>query len=76
MTQLVSLLVLMIIVGVLVYITKYKNKGKPKVGNKREKPSDYFKDYLDLKLYWASIAFIVFGITILLAIIVIELVFS
>lgn len=76
MTQLVSLLILMITLGVIVYVTKYRNKEKPKVGNKREKTSDYFKDYLNLKLYWASIVFIVFGVTILLAIIVIELVFS
>jgi hypothetical protein len=65
----------MIATGTFIYITKYKNKGKPKVGIKREKSSDYFKDYLNLKLYWASIAFIVFGITILFAIIILELVF-
>ncbi len=76
MTQLILLLLLMIAIGYIVYITKYKNKEKPKVGVKREKTSDYFKDYLNLKLYWASIIFIVFGIIILLTIIILEIVFS
>lgn len=76
MGQLIALLVIMITIGVFIYITKYKNKEKPKAGIKREKLSDYFKDYLDLKLYWASISFIAIGITILIAILIIELVFS
>lgn len=75
MGQLIALLIIMIATGTFIYITKYKNKEKPKVGIKREKSSDYFKDYLNLKLYWASIAFIVFGGIILLAIIILEIVF-
>ncbi len=67
---------MMIAVGVFIYATKYKNKEKPIVGIKREKASDYFRDYHNLKLYWASIAFIVFGGVMLLAIIIIEFVFG
>jgi hypothetical protein len=66
----------MIGTGALIYTTKYKNKEKPKAGIKREKSLDYFNDYLNLKLYWVSIVFIVFGITILLAILILELLFT
>lgn len=66
----------MIAIGAFIYISKYKNKGKPKIGIKRDKLSEYFKDYIDLKSYWTSIAFIVVGVTILIAILIIELVFS
>lgn len=76
MGEIITLLIIMIATGTFIYITKYKNKEKPKVGIKREKPSEYFKDYLNLKLYWVSIAFIVIGCTILLAIIILEIVFS
>lgn len=76
MGEIITLLIIMIATGTFIYITKYKNKEKPKVGIKREKSSEYFKDYLNLKLYWVSIAFIVFGGTILLAIIILEIVFS
>lgn len=75
MGQLIALSIIMIAIGIFIYVTKYKNKEKPKVGIKREKSSDYFKDYLNLKLYLASIIFIVFGVTILLAIIILEIVF-
>lgn len=75
MGQLIALSMIMIAIGIFIYVTKYKNKEKPKVGIKREKSSDYFKDYLNLKLYLASIIFIVFGVTILLAIIILEIVF-
>ena len=76
MIQLISFLIIMIATGALIYITKYKNKEKPKAGIKREESLDYFKDYLNLKLYWVSIAFIVFGITILLAVLILELLFN
>ena len=66
----------MIFTGSFIYLFKYKNKEKPKVGIKRDNPSDYFKDYLNLKLYWASIAFIIFGFIILAAILIIELIFN
>lgn len=75
MGQLIALSIIMIAIGIFIYVSKYKNKEKPKVGIKREKSSDYFKDYLNLKLYLASIIFIVFGVTILLAIIILEIVF-
>ncbi len=74
MTQLIILLIIMIAISTYIYITKYFNKEKTKIGIKRKNASEYFKDYLNLKLYWASIAFIVFGITILLAIVILEIV--
>ena len=66
MIQLISFLIIMIAIGALIYITEYKNKEKPKAGIKREESLDYFKDYLNLKLYWISIAFIVFLFTFVL----------
>ena len=76
MGQLIVLLIIMIATGTFIYIAKYKNKEKPKVGIKREKSSEYLNDYINLKLYWVSIAFIFFGTLILLAIIILEIVFS
>ena len=76
MGQLITILIIMIATGTFIYITKYKNKEKPKFGIKRDKSSDYFNDYLNLKLYWASIAFIVFGVIILLTIIILEIIFN
>ncbi len=76
MGQLIVLLIIMIATGTFIYIAKYKNNEKPKVGIKREKSSEYLKDYINLKLYWVSIAFIFFGTLILLAIIILEIVFS
>ncbi|CAM3543717.1 hypothetical protein [Flavobacterium chungbukense] len=74
MAQIIILLLLMIAIGVFIYITKYKD-GKPKVGIKRNNYSDYFKDYSSLKLYWTSICFIFFGIAMLIAILILEIVF-
>ncbi len=76
MTQLIILTVGMIALGSFIYFVKFKNKEKPKDGIKRNNPSDYFIDYVNLKLYWTSIAFIVFGVFILIAIIIIEIIFS
>ena len=76
MGQIITLLIIMIAIGTVIYTTKYKNKEKPKIGIKREKSSDYLKDYLNLKLYWVSIAFIVFGVTILISILIIEIIFG
>ncbi len=73
MIQLIVLSVIMIAIGLFIYITKYRNKEKPKGGIKRDNPADYFKDYANLKLYWTSIAFIFFGSTVLIAILIIEI---
>ncbi len=75
MTEIILICLIMILIGSYIYITKYKNVEKPKVGIKRNNSSEYFKDYLNLKLYWTSISFIIMGIVILLAILIIELVF-
>lgn len=62
----------MISLGVIIYTLKYKNKEKPKIGIRRENKSEYVKDYWNLKLYFGSIAFIIIGIVLLIAIILIE----
>jgi hypothetical protein len=76
MGELITVLIIIIAIGSFIYISRYKNKEKPKIGVKRDKPSDYFKDYINLKLYWASIAFIVFGVTILISVLIIKIIFS
>jgi len=70
---LVLLLLIMIAIGLFIYISKYSNKEKPKVGIKRDNLSGYFKDYANLKLYWTSIGFIFLGVTVLIAILIIEM---
>ena len=65
--ELIALELLMIAIGSFIYITKYKNKENPKSGIKREKMSEYFDDYMKLKLYWTSIAFVFVGSALLLA---------
>lgn len=72
MIQFVIIILIMISLGVIIYTLKYKNKEKPKIGIRRENKSEYVKDYWNLKLYFGSIAFIIMGIVILIAIILIE----
>ncbi|MFD1605430.1 hypothetical protein ACFSJW_02425 [Flavobacterium artemisiae] len=74
MAQIILILLAMIVIGAAIYITRYKGKGKPKVGIKRDNNSEYFKDYINLKLYWTSLGFIFVGISLLLVIVVLELV--
>lgn len=74
MIQLIILLVIIIALGAFIYISKYRNKEKPKIGIQREKTADYFKDYINLKLYWMSIIFMLFGVIVLFAILIIEFV--
>lgn len=74
MLQLILMLISMIIIGASIYYSKYRNKEKPKVGIKRENISDYLKDYYNLKLYYMSIAFMFFGASVLIAILIIDLV--
>lgn len=72
MIQFVIIILIMISLGVIIYTLKYKNKEKPKIGIRRENKSEYVKDYWNLKLYFGSIAFIIIGIVLLIAIILIE----
>jgi hypothetical protein len=76
MIELVIIQLVMIAIGVCIYIIEYRNKEKPKMGIKRDTASDYLKDYARLKLYWTSIAFIVVGISVLIAMLIIEIAFS
>lgn len=76
MLQLIVVLIIIILTGAVIYILKYKGKEKPRVGIKRDNKSDYLKDYINLKLYWTSILFIVFGSSILLAMLIITYLFS
>lgn len=75
MGELIFVCLFMIAVGSLVYIKKYKNNGKPEAGIKRDNLLDYCKDHSNLKLYWTSMLFIVLGVIVLLAILILELVF-
>ena len=76
MIKLIGVLLAIIIIGLSIYLTRYKGKEKPKVNIKRINPNEYFKDYWNLKLYWTSIFFMIFGIVILIAILIIELTFN
>ncbi len=71
MLELIVLSILMILVGCFM---RYKNQKKPRVGIKRNSFGEYLQDYLNLKLYWSSFAFIFVGSAILLAMLIIELV--
>lgn len=73
MIELAFLSILMIAIGVSIYTIKYRNKEKPKMGMKRDIPSDYLKDYASLKLYGTSIALIIFGSSVLIALVIIEI---
>lgn len=75
MIGLIITLLTLILVGSLIYFLRFRNKEKPKVGVKRNNFSEYIKDYGELKLYWGSIALIVFGVIVLIAIGIIELAF-
>ena len=75
MIELIITLLTLILVGSLIYFLRFRNKEKPKVGVKRNNFSEYIKDYGELKLYWGSIALIVFGVIVLIAIGIIELAF-
>ncbi|BDU26068.1 hypothetical protein FLGSB24_28120 [Flavobacterium sp. GSB-24] len=76
MTQIILILLAMIVIGAAIYVIRYKDKGKPKTGIKRDNNSEYFKDYINLKLYWTSLGFIFLGVTLLIVILILELVFS
>lgn len=73
MIEIILTLVISILVGSLIYCFRYRNKEKPKVGIKRNNSTEYFKDYMELKLYWGTISLIVIGIIGLLAIVIIEM---
>ncbi|KQO34432.1 hypothetical protein ASF10_01565 [Flavobacterium sp. Leaf82] len=75
MIELILTLITLSLVGTLIYLFRYRNKEKPKVGVKRNNSSEYFKDYIELKLYYGSIFLIVIGIVGLLAIVIIEIIF-
>jgi hypothetical protein len=74
MAQIILILLAMIVIGAAIYITRYKGKGKPKVGIKRDNNSEYFKDYINLKLYWTSLGFIFLGVALLIVILILEFV--
>ena len=76
MAELIIILLILILVGSFIYFFRFRNKEKPKVGLKRNNFSEYVKDYTELKLYWTSIAFIVVGIVVLIAIGIMELAFA
>jgi hypothetical protein len=76
MGQIITLLIIMIAIGAFIYLFKFKNKEKPKIGIIRDNPSDDYKNYFNLNLYWLSIAFLFIGIFNLIAILIIEIIFD
>lgn len=76
MAELIITLLVLILVGSIIYFFRFRNKEKPKVKLKRNNYSEYIKDYTELKLYWTSIAFMVVGIVVLIAIAIMELAFA
>ena len=76
MIEIIIISLLLIAIGALIYFIKFKDKGMPKVGMKRENLSDYSKDYSDLKLYWTSISLIFLGVSVLIVIFILEILFS
>lgn len=75
MIEIIILLLIFILVGSHIYYYRFLGKDKPKVGTKRDDFSGYLKDYGELKLYWGSIALMVIGVVVLIAIVILELVF-
>lgn len=75
-TQIILILLAMTVIGAAIYIIRHKDKGKPKAGIKRDNNSEYFQDYINLKLYWTSLGFIFLGVTLLIVILILELIFS
>lgn len=43
---------------------------------KRDTRSNYLTDYANLKVYWTSIAFIFFGLSVLIALLIVEMAFN
>jgi membrane protein DedA with SNARE-associated domain len=76
MIQLILTAICLIVIGIAIYYFKFRKKGNPKVGIKRDNLSEYFNDYWEFKLYWGSISFIVSGVIILLTIGILELFFN
>ncbi|WP_298393767.1 hypothetical protein [Flavobacterium sp.] len=74
MLELITFALIIIAVGSIIYILKYKNKEKPKIGIKRNSSNEYFKDYVNMKLYLTSIFFILLGLIILITILILEIV--
>ncbi|MFD2940060.1 hypothetical protein [Flavobacterium notoginsengisoli] len=75
MTQIIIISLFMMAIGAFIYIRKYKESGKPKVGVKRNNLSEYYNDYSNIKLYWSSIGLFFFGLINLIVILILELIF-
>jgi hypothetical protein len=75
MIQLILTAICLIVIGVVIHLFKFRKKGIPKVGIKRDKLSQYINDYWELKLYWGSIMFILLGVFVLLSIVILDLFF-
>lgn len=74
MIELIIISITLATLGSIIYFVRYKDKGKPKVGVRRNNNSEYLNDYLELKLYWGSVSLIILGLTVLITILIIELI--
>ncbi len=57
----------------IMYIFFHKGKKRPILGEKRNKMTEYLNDYYSYKLYWWYLIMLIFGLTILVIVIVIDL---
>lgn len=75
MIELIITLLLSILLGSLVLLFKFRKKGKPKIGIKRNNFSEYFKDYIEINLYYGSLGLIIIGSICLITLGILELFF-
>ncbi len=57
----------------LMYIFFHKGKKKPIFGEKRTNTIEYITDYLNHRLYWSYIIFLIFGLLILISLLIIDI---
>lgn len=65
--------IIFIIIGTTIYTIKFYGKSKPKLGQQRNTLKEYFNDIFNFKLYYQSIIFIVIGVFLLFAFLIIEI---
>lgn len=56
----------------LMYIFFHKGKKRPILGEKRKNMTEYLNDYYSYKLYWWYLIMLIFGLTILVIVIVVD----
>lgn len=75
MIELIITLLISILVGGLILFFKFRKRGKPKIGIKRNDYSEYFKDYIEINLYYGSLGLLIIGSVCLIVLGILELFF-